>query len=185
MCFSGHVVSYNFRKKIFCSAKISFFWRLCKKYFQKEVNISVHTNILVYLCPINLFNIQISTMSPRVRNIVNWVLAGLVGFVFIGSGIMKLMAGEEIVANAVKLGLDAGTFQIIGVVELIAIVLFLIPRTGILGTLLLAAYLGGAMVAHLTHNESVVAPAVVQAFVWIVAVIRFPELLDRFLGKKA
>ena len=84
---------------------------------------------------------------------------------------------------ATTFGLDATTFKIIGVIEIISIILFIIPRTRILGTLLLAAYMGGAIATHLEHNESVVSAAVIEAFVWIVAVFRFPELSQRLLGK--
>jgi len=81
------------------------------------------------------------------------------------------------------IGLDASTFRIIGLVELISVLLFLIPRTGILGTLLLAAYMGGAIATHLEHGLSIVAPAAIQAFIWIVVVFRFPELTNRILNK--
>ena len=84
---------------------------------------------------------------------------------------------------AATFGLDASTMQMIGVVELISIILFLVPRTGVLGTLLLAAYMGGAIATHLEHGESIVAPCVIQAFIWIVAAFRFPELQSRLLGK--
>ncbi|KOY87188.1 hypothetical protein AD998_14460 [bacterium 336/3] len=123
-------------------------------------------------------------MNSKTKNIINWVLAGLVGFIFVGSAISKLTGGEEALKMAAGIGLDANSFRIVGIVELISIILFLIPRTGILGTLLLAAYMGGAIATHLEHNQSVIAPAAIQAFVWIVAVIRFEELRFRLLGVK-
>jgi hypothetical protein len=120
-------------------------------------------------------------MTQKVKNILNWSLTGLVGFIFIGSALSKFFGGDETVQMAQGIGLDISTFKIIGVVELISITLFIIPRTGILGTLLLAAYMGGAMAAHVTHGQSILAPALIQAFIWIVAVIRFPELKGRIL----
>lgn len=122
-------------------------------------------------------------MTTKTKNILRWVLTGLVGFIFIGSAMGKLTGGEQTVAMANSLGLDASTFKIIGLVELLAAVLFVIPRTGILGTLLLAAYMGGAMAAHLVSGISMLAPAVLEAIMWIVASIRFPELSARLLNK--
>jgi DoxX-like family len=122
-------------------------------------------------------------MSTKTKNIVNWVLAGLVGFIFLGSAFMKISGGAEAVEGAKKFGIDAGSFTMIGIVELISIILFLIPRTGILGTLLLVAYMGGAIATHLEHGESIAAPVGIAAFVWIVAVVRFPELTQRIMGK--
>ena len=122
-------------------------------------------------------------MSSKTKNTINWVLAGLVAFIFLGSAFFKLTGAPEAVEGAKKFGLSAATFTSIGVVELVSIVLFLIPRTGVLGTLLLAAYMGGAIATHLEHGESIVAPVCIAAFVWVVAVVRFPELLSRITGK--
>ena len=123
-------------------------------------------------------------MKTKTRNTINWVLAGLVALIYIGSAAGKLSGSADAVKMAEGFGISAGSFTILGVVELIAVILFVIPRTGILGTLLLAAYMGGAVATHLEHNLSIVAPAVISAFVWIVAVVRFPELTQRIIGKK-
>ncbi len=123
-------------------------------------------------------------MSDKTRNIIGWILAGLLGFVFIGSAMSKFTASAESLAAITKIGLNTTSFAVIGVVELISITLFLIPRTGILGTLLLVAYMGGAIATHLEHGEPFIAQAVIEAIVWITAVIRFPELTTRFFGKK-
>lgn len=95
------------------------------------------------------------------------------------------MANEEALKMASNFGLDAGSFKMLGVVELIAALLFLYPRTGVLGTLLLASYMGGAIATHLEHGESIVAPCVIQAFLWIVAVFRFPELKSRIMSNNS
>jgi hypothetical protein len=67
-------------------------------------------------------------------------------------------------------------------VEFLSVLLFIIPRTGVLGTLMLAAYLGGAIATHVEHGQPFIAPAIVQAVVWITAVVRFPELSRRLMG---
>ena len=123
-------------------------------------------------------------MKTKTRNTINWVLAGLVALIYIGSAAGKLSGSADAVKMAEGFGISAGSFTILGVVELIAVILFVIPHTGILGTLLLAAYMGGAVATHLEHNLSIVAPAVISAFGWIVAVVRFPELTQRIIGKK-
>ncbi len=121
-------------------------------------------------------------MSPKTRNIIGWILTGLIALVFLGSGAMKIMGGEEAMKGAAMMGLSAGTLKMIGVVEILSVILFIIPRTGLLGTLLLAAYMGGAIATHLEHGLPFIAPAVIQAVVWITATIRFPELSRRLMG---
>ncbi len=122
-------------------------------------------------------------MTSKTKNIINWALTGLVGIIFIGSAFGKLTGAADALKMAESIGIDPSTFTVIGVVELIAALLFIVPRTGILGTLLLAAYMGGAIATHVEHGLPAIAPAIIEAFVWIVAVARFPELTQRFLGK--
>jgi hypothetical protein len=120
-------------------------------------------------------------MEAKTKNIINWGLAGVVGFIFIGSATGKLLGAEETIQMAKGIGLTPETFKILGAVELLSVLLFLFPRTGIVGTLLLAAYMGGAMATHLTHGISIVAPSVIEAIIWVVAMVRFPELKSRLL----
>ena len=122
-------------------------------------------------------------MDNKKRNILNWVLAALIAFIFVGSATMKLTGGPDVLKMAEGFGFDKSTFTLIAILELTSVVLFLIPRTGILGTLLLAAYMGGAIATHLEHGLSVGSTIAIEAFVLIVAVMRFPELTNRFTGK--
>jgi hypothetical protein len=121
-------------------------------------------------------------MTPKTKNITGWILTGILAFVFLGSAFMKFKGGEEMAKNMAAMGLTASTVKIIGLVEVLSIVLFIIPRTGLLGTLLLAAYLGGAIATHLEHADSILVPTILQCIVWITAVIRFPELSQRITG---
>jgi hypothetical protein len=125
--------------------------------------------------------LKLKTMSDKLKKIIYWVLTGLVAFVFVGSALGKLTADADALKMAEGFGLNAQNYTILGVIEIISIILFIIPRTGILGTLLLAAYMGGAIATHLEHGQSVIAPCVIQTFLWIVAVYRFPELKSRLL----
>lgn len=124
-------------------------------------------------------------MNTKTKKITYWVLTGLVSFVFLGSAIGKFTANEEALKMAAKFGLDSKTYLVIGVIELASLILFIIPRTGIIGTLLLSAYMGGAIATHLEHNESVIAPCVILCFTLLVAVYRFPELKNTLLNSKS
>ena len=118
------------------------------------------------------------------KKITYWALTGLVSFVFIASSIGKLTANPEAVKMGAEFGINSSAYFTLGLIELVSVILFIIPRTGIIGTLLLAAYMGGAIATHLEHGESVIAPCVIQAVLWMVAVYRFPELRTRILTKQ-
>ena len=121
-------------------------------------------------------------MSQKTIKIVGWVMTIILAFLFIMSAFMKLTQNETSLEQATSFGIDARTYQIIGLVEIISLVLFLIPRTAILGTLLLIAYLGGAIVTHLQHQQPIAMAIIIQIFLWITAFVRFPELKQRLLS---
>lgn len=113
--------------------------------------------------------------------IIYWVLTGLVSLVFLGSAAGKLSGNEEALKMAGTFGLDAKTYTILGVVEVCSLLLFIIPRTGVIGTFLLAAYMGGAIASHLEHQVSILAPCLVLTSMLLVAYYRFPELRTKLL----
>jgi hypothetical protein len=121
-------------------------------------------------------------MTTKSNNILHWSLAGVVGFIFIGSAMSKFFGGDESMQMAQGIGLSAGTFKLLGLIELISVILFIIPRTAILGTVLLTAYMGGAIATHLTHGQPVMAPVIIEAIIVVVAFIRIPELKNRLLN---
>ena len=115
------------------------------------------------------------------RKITSWILVGMMGALFVMSATMKLMAGAdaEIAVNFVKWGLD-GKLMLIGIGELIAAILFIIPRTSSLGVLLLSAHLGGAIVTHMSNAEMFIPQAVMLLVVWVANYLRNPEMLSSF-----
>ena len=121
-------------------------------------------------------------MNAKTRNIIGWVLTGLLAALFLFSASMKFMPNGDAAKGMAAMGLSASTVMLIGTVEALSLLLFMIPRTGLLGTLLLAAYLGGAIATHFEHGQSAMMPIIVECVVWITAVIRFPELSKRLTG---
>lgn len=118
-------------------------------------------------------------MSQKTIKITGWTLTIVLALVFTMSAFMKLTQNETALEQASSIGLDASTYQFIGVIEIISLILFIIPRTGILGTMLLVAYLGGAIATHLQHQQPIAIAVIFQMLLWITTFIRFPELKQR------
>ena len=118
-------------------------------------------------------------MSQKAIKITRWTLTIILGLLFTMSAFMKLTQNETALAQASSFGIDATTYQFIGIIEIISLILFIIPRTGILGTLLLIAYLGGAIVTQLQHQQPIAMAVIIQILLWITAFVRFPELKQR------
>ena len=123
--------------------------------------------------------------SEKTKKIIYWVLTGLVSFVFLGSASGKLTGNEEAVKMAANFGIDAHTYTMIGIVELVSLLLFIFPRTGVIGTILLSAYMGGAIATHVQHGVPILAPCIILTFVLLVSFYRFPELVNRLLNRQS
>ena len=126
-------------------------------------------------------------MSPKTRSILGWVLTGLLSAFLLFSAVNKFMDKPETAQMTAALGLTSDSIHIIGMVEILSVLLFLIPRTGVLGTLMLSAYLGGAIATHVEHPVAgpPTAAMITMAILWITATIRFPELTARLTGRVA
>lgn len=121
-------------------------------------------------------------MSQKAIKITGWALSILLAIFFGLTAILKLVGNERISEQMAAIGLDSGLTKILGVIELISIVLFIVPRTGVVGTLLLISYMGGIIATLLQHHQSVAMFIVIQALVWVAAALRFPELPKRLLA---
>ena len=87
--------------------------------------------------------------SAKKRSTAGYVLTGLVAAFLTFDTVMKLLQLAPAVQGTTELGYPAGTVVVIGAIELVCLVLYLIPRTSVLGALVLTGYLGGAIATHL------------------------------------
>ncbi len=117
-------------------------------------------------------------MQSKTKKIIEWILTGIVAFIFIGSGLFKFVGGEQSAEMAKGVGGPTNVI-ILGVLELVISVLFLIPRTGVVGTLGMIAYMGGAMAVMMVSGQSIAFIIIIQILIWVTGVLRFPELGQR------
>jgi hypothetical protein len=73
------------------------------------------------------------------------IMGGLVILFLLLDAIGKLMKPEAVVKGTMELGFPVSAIVPIGVTLLICTVLYAIPRTSLLGAILLTGYLGGAV----------------------------------------
>ena len=117
-------------------------------------------------------------MNSKTRKIAGYVLSGLVTFVFVATGAMKFTGGEQNVQMAELVG-SASTLHILGGLQIFFALLFWIPRTAVVGFLLMACYMAGAMATHLVIKESFVLQTGIETLIWVTGFVRFPELTQR------
>jgi len=85
-------------------------------------------------------------------------------------GVMKLIKPAPVVEATVRLGYPESVIQSLGIVLLVCTILYAIPRTSILGAILLTGYLGGAVAANVRVGNPLFShtlfPVYVALFVW-------------------
>ncbi len=79
---------------------------------------------------------------------------------------MKLLHSTQVVAMFSGLGYPDGLLTALAVLELGCTVLYVVPRTSVLGAVLLTGYLGGAISAHVRVGDPFVVPLVLGLLVW-------------------
>jgi hypothetical protein len=92
----------------------------------------------------------------------------------------KLLKVAPVVAGTEQLGYPESVIRTLGVILLLCVITYVIPRFSIVGAVLLTGYLGGAIATHvrvgsplLTH---VLFPIYVAAFIWGGLLLRDPRL---------
>jgi uncharacterized membrane protein YphA (DoxX/SURF4 family) len=94
------------------------------------------------------------------------IVSALPVLMFIVSGILKLLKLEAVKDQFSKLGWDPNLLLGLGILELICAVIYVIPRTSMLGAILLTGYLGGAIATHVRVGEQFIMPAVLGVLIW-------------------
>ena len=110
-----------------------------------------------------------TTAYSRKRIWTGCALTGLSGAFFIFDGGMKLLKPPVVVQATVQMGYPESTIVGIGVVLLACTLLYLIPRTSILGEVLLTGYLGGAVASNVRAEQplfNIVFPVGLACLAW-------------------
>ena len=86
--------------------------------------------------------------SAKTTATVGYVCTGLAALFLALDTLLKILRLGPAVEGTMSLGYPADSVLWIGVIELVCLVLYLIPRTSVLGALLMTGYLGGAVATH-------------------------------------
>lgn len=117
--------------------------------------------------------VQSDTHTAPVSHKMLWagrIISTLAVLFLLFDGVIKLLNIDAVVESFAQLGYPVNLALGIGILELVCIGVYVIPRTSILGAILLTGYLGGAIATHVrigspffTHTFF---PIYVGALVW-------------------
>jgi hypothetical protein len=97
------------------------------------------------------------------------VLTVLLTLFLLFDSVTKLLRLPPVVEATIQMGFPAGSVPVIGGVLLVCLALYLVPRTAVLGAVLLTGYLGGAVCAQLRIEAPLFSTLLFPVYVGIVA----------------
>ena len=107
------------------------------------------------------------------------VLSGLAALFLILDGAAKLFKPAPVIEATVRLGYAESLIIPIGIVLLLCTIVYLIPKTSVLGAILLTGYLGGAVATQVRAGEGafpIVFPIIMAGLLWLGLYLRTPSL---------
>jgi DoxX-like family len=107
---------------------------------------------------------------------VGWAISILASLLFAFSSFMKLKGGPELAQGMAHLGLPDTMVIPLAIVEISCVVIYLIPATSVLGAILLAGYLGGAICTHWRSGDPFFIQILLGLFVWLGIFLREDRL---------
>src|SRR5215472_3065877 len=76
---------------------------------------------------------------------IGWGMTGLMIAFLLFDSVTKLVLEQHVLEATTKIGYPLDVIRPIGIIGLVCTILYAIPRTSILGAILLTGYLGGAI----------------------------------------
>jgi hypothetical protein len=115
------------------------------------------------------------------------IITGFVVLFLAFDGVTKILKVKPVMEASEKLGVPAKSLVGIGVLLLACTAIYVIPRTSILGAILLTGFLGGATAIHVRAASGafpVVFSAGFGVLVWVGLILREPRLLGTILWRQ-
>lgn len=118
------------------------------------------------------------------KKIAGWIISGLMIAFNLFDAAMKFVQPKPVADAFVRTGWPIDLSVTLGVILLISTLLYVIPRTSVLGAIFLTGYLGGAVATNLRlHNplfSNTLFPVYFGILVWIGLWLREPRLKTVF-----
>ena len=116
------------------------------------------------------------TQIGKTRKIAGYALSILQSIMLLMSGIMKIAGAEEMVNNMSQIPNLVDHLLLIGVIELLAVALYWIPKTSNIGFFLLASYGGGIIITEMISGTAPMAGLIVTTLIYVGTMLRKPSL---------
>jgi len=135
---------------------------------------------------------QTITGAPAISKGRLWtgrVLSGLVILFLLLDGVMKFMKPAPVIQACSQLGWPDGSIVTLGAILLVCTALYAIPKTSILGAILLTGYFGGAVAVQMRVGNPLLShtlfPVYMGVVSWLALSLRNPHLHGLLLPSRS
>lgn len=104
------------------------------------------------------------------------IVSALPVLMLLFSAVIKLLKLANVVTEFGRLGYPESRVLGIGILELACTIVYLIPRTSVLGAILLTGYLGGATATHVRIGDPFIFPPIFGVLLWLGLYLRDERL---------
>jgi hypothetical protein len=137
----------------------------------------------------NVVQSNTKTVASKRRLRAGRIVSALPVLFLLFDGVIKLMRVPPVVEAFARLGYPDSLATGIGLLELVCLALYVVPRTAVLGAILLTGLLGGAVATHLRVGDPlfshVLFPIHVGALLWAGLYLREDRLRELIPWRKA
>jgi hypothetical protein len=117
--------------------------------------------------------------------IAGWIMTGLLALFMLGASVAPKLLGSTLALEPLQgVGWPPKYLLLIGVIEAVCTVLFVIPRTSLLGAVLLTGLLGAALAANLRVDNPLFSHTLFSlylgVFAWVALWLREPRIRGVF-----
>jgi hypothetical protein len=109
-----------------------------------------------------------------------WILTGLCALFLFVDGAVKVIQIAAVREAMDRLGYPQSVTVGIGILLIVCTTAYVIPRTSVLGAVLLTGYLGGATTTHVRVGDPFWFPILLGALVWTGLLLRDARLREIF-----
>jgi hypothetical protein len=134
------------------------------------VNIDLTINVL-------MMNTLHESQISKTRKITGYILSIIPSLMLLGAGISKVMKSEEMVKNFSSIPNFGDKVQLVGLIILVALSLYWIPKTSKIGFLLLCSFGGGVIVAEIVSGHAPIPGLMLTTLLYVGTILRRPSLI--------
>lgn len=120
--------------------------------------------------PIEIHALTPTIDVPRKQLLTGRVLSTLAVLFLLFDAIGKLLRPPQVIEGTTQLGWPVSVILPLGIIQVLCLIAYVIPRTSVLGAILWTGYLGGAVATHLRIGNPLFShtlfPIYIAALLW-------------------